>query len=161
MNRAEKSSSLQSIKMLLEGNNTIFLVGYSGMAEEYLFTFRRQLESVGAGVRVVKNTIFKRAVEDCSMLDLLPFVSGQVAVVYSNDPFAISKIVLDSIKKVESLTMKVAMCEGSLLEDSSISRMARVGSVTNLRASLLGIFGLTCSKFLALVSAFIRKDGAE
>ena len=65
--RADKEAELQNLEAAFKGSESAILVDYKGLNVPQVTELRRQLRTVKASYRVVKNTIAKRALNGTSL----------------------------------------------------------------------------------------------
>lgn len=123
------------------------------MSDKQLYDLRVSLKAKGCGMKIAKNTLVKVAVKKTELESLSEYLSGPTAILYSQDPVALSKIISDMAKKVEVLKIKVGFFNKSLVTEASIKEMAKLGSFDEVRSSFLGIINSKQSNFVRLLTA--------
>jgi len=63
MTRQEKDLQINELKQLLEDNSVVYLTDASGLNSEQTTTLRRACFKKDVSVRVVKNTLLRRAMD--------------------------------------------------------------------------------------------------
>ncbi|MBI3592054.1 MAG: 50S ribosomal protein L10, partial [Nitrospirae bacterium] len=66
-----------------------------GMTVAEVTTLRRQMREAGAGFKVTKNRLARRALEGTKFAQLAPLFKGPTAVAYSTDPVAAAKVAVN------------------------------------------------------------------
>lgn len=151
MNRTAKAEWRNDVVSTLEKSTSIFLANYSGMTVEELSAFRRELKSVNADFKVVKNTIARKAFEGRPEVIVSNLFKGQTAIVFSyGDVGATAKAVSEATKKYEKLTLIAGCLDGAALDKNAVSEIAALPSREVLIGKILS----------ALVSPHRRLLGA-
>lgn len=135
MNRTAKAEWRDDVVSTLEKSTSIFLANYSGMTVEELSAFRRELKSVKADFKVVKNTVARKALEGRQENVVSNLFKGQTAIVFSyGDVGATAKAVSEAVKKYEKLTLIAGCLDGAMLDKAAVGSIADLPS----REVLLG-----------------------
>jgi large subunit ribosomal protein L10 len=153
MNREQKSQLVTSLQNNLVNSAFVAVIHYRGMSDKQLYDLRVALKSKGCGMKIAKNTLVKVAVEKTELKALSEHLSGPTALLYSQDPVALSKIIADMAKQIEVLKIKAGFFNKSLVTESTIKEMAKLGSFEEVRASFLGILNAAQSNFVRLLTA--------
>jgi len=156
MDRATKERTVEELKTLVLGSNSVVLTDYRGMTVEDMFTLRRKCREAGVGYRVVKNTLAKLAIAGTDFESLSPSFEGPVGIAYSEDAVAPAKVLADFVKECEHLTLRLGYFDGSVLNEKDITALSNLPSKDQLRSKLLSVFNATASKFVGVLSAVPR-----
>src|SRR6476661_865280 len=90
--KADKAVELQDLEAAFKGSDSAVLVDYRGLNVPQVTDLRRQLRSVKATYKVVKNTLARRALKGTQFEALEEHFKGTTAVAYtSSDPVALAK----------------------------------------------------------------------
>lgn len=156
MNRTQKSELVFALREKLISNSFISIIHYRGMTDEQLYGLRTLLKSKNCGMKISKNTLDKVAIEGTDLKHLLPYLNGPTAILYSQDPIALSKILFDLGRKIECLEIKIGYLNKSLITDAAIKDMAKLGSIEEVRTSLLRKINNAQSTFVRIVSEYCK-----
>ncbi len=136
--RPDKVQMVDEIKGLIAGS-TVILADYVGLDVKSLSKVRRRLSESATHCRVVKNTIFRLAVQDTPAAALGEGLVGTTAVVYTHgDPVAAAKALMDFTKGPRPIKIKSGMVEGQLVNAVQIEALAKIPSKPELLALMLG-----------------------
>ncbi|KKR96900.1 MAG: 50S ribosomal protein L10 [candidate division TM6 bacterium GW2011_GWE2_41_16] len=140
MNRQEKLSLTEHIKTRLQSSEGIFLVGVQGLTVEQSEKLRRGVRAQGGSVKIVKNTLLKRAVADIQ--DMSQFADkfrNQIAVITAEkNATAVAKTVQDLAKEFETMHVVAGMFERSIIDSNKFSFIASLPSHEVLIARIAG-----------------------
>ena len=153
MNKNQKSELVSSLKERLVASAFVAVVHYRGMSDKQLYDMRVALKSKGCNMKIAKNTLMKVAIQGTDLEVLTPHLVGPTAILYSQDPVALAKVVSDFAKEVEILKVKIGYLNKSLIAEGAISNLAKLGSLEEVRASFLGNLNGVQSNFVRVLNA--------
>src|SRR3954452_23889273 len=105
--RADKVVELEQLEQAFKGSDSAILIDYKGLNVPQVTELRRQLRSVKAAYKVVKNTIAKRALQGTNFETLTPFLVGTTAIAFTaTDPVALAKTLTTFAKTAPMITIK-------------------------------------------------------
>ena len=161
MNRTEKKELVASIKESLSSNSFVALAHYRGMNDTQLYNFRVSLKKTGCNIKILKNTLVNVAVRGSKFSPIAPYLKGPVAFIYSNDPVALSKVLTDTSKEVEQLKPIVGFFNEKIITNEEIVKLAKLGSINDVRASFVYTLRATHSSILSIFKNYISKNDAS
>jgi large subunit ribosomal protein L10 len=145
--RAEKETQLEGLSSAFTGVETAILVDYKGLNVPQVTELRRQLRTVKASYRVVKNTLARRAIKGTAFEPLDVHFAGTTAVAYTgDDPVALAKALTVFAKGAPSLQIKAA----------EVSDLATLPGKPELLAKLLFLLQAPMVQFVSVLSAAPR-----
>jgi large subunit ribosomal protein L10 len=153
MNKNQKSELVSSLKDKLTSSAFVAIVHYRGMSDKQLYDMRVALKAKSCNMKIAKNTLVKVALKGTDLEALSPHLNGPTAVLYSEDVVGLSKILSDVSKKAEVLKIKIGYFNKSLITESAIKEMAKLGSLDEVRASFIGVLKGAQSQFVRILSA--------
>ena len=152
-----KEQIMKDTRERLEGVRGVYLTDLSGMTVEKVSLLRRRCREQSIQVRVVKNTLLKRALNAHGIQVLDEFLTGPTGIVFSpKDEMVPAKILSDFAKEHEKPRIKAAVLDGKLFDDKAIAKLATLPSREVLLAQLLATFIAPMSQFLAAIDATLR-----
>jgi len=155
--RADKEAELQQLEAAFKGSDSAILVDYKGMNVPQVTELRRQLRSVKAQYKVVKNTIAKRALKGTAFEVLDKHFAGTTAVAYtSTDPVALAKTLTTFGKTAPTLQIKAAVVQGRAVKPAEVAELAALPSKPELYARLLGTLNAPMVQLVTVLSAVPR-----
>ena len=154
MSTPEKVQILQETTDRLQGVRGLFLADLSGMTVEKVTLLRRKCREQKIQVKVVKNTLLKRAFNAHGITALDDFLVGPTGVVYSPvNEMSPARVLSDFAKEHEKPRIKAAVVDGRLFDAAAIKVLATLPSREVLLAQLLSTFIAPMSQFLAAINA--------
>lgn len=116
------------------------LADYRGLSVGELTTLRRQAREQGVYLRVVRNTLLKRAVEDTEYACLAEAASGPTMLAFSNaEPGAAARLMRTAAADLEALDVKAVAIGGQLFPAADIDRLAELPTLDEARAQLMAV----------------------
>ncbi len=157
MDRDQKSSVVEDLKGLLAGAKAMVLLSQKGVKVDQSTPFRRSLRKEGASIRVIKNTLFARAIESTPYAFFGAMLKGPLALAYTEkDPVALAKALTAYLKG----NQKVAVVGGALgnrpITEADLKALAALPSPEVLKGMFLGALVGVPKKFLGLLQAPAR-----
>lgn len=131
-----KGEMLNSYNEWLDKSQAVFMMEYSKMNMPQVNEMQKQIRAAGGESHVVKNTLFKKALdgkeyssEELTKTTLVGFAF--------NDPAAVAKVVADLCKK-NGYKIKCGYLGKTALTDKEVKNLASLPPLPVLRAHLLG-----------------------
>lgn len=122
---------------------------YIGLTVAEMTVLRNAARDAGVYLKVVRNTLARRALENTQFACMREKLVGPLLLVFSNDePGSAARIVRDFAKDNSKLVVKSVALDGNLLEPSEIDRLASMPSLDEARAMLLGLLSAPLSQFV-------------
>lgn len=154
--KAEKSSEIASLAEKFGRAKAAFLVDFKGMTVEQVTNLRKKLVPVESEMKVVRNTLAVRALNDFpeSKAALEKSLVGNNAIVFAfGEAPAAAKALSDFAKDVEILQLKGGVMDGTGLDKNGVKALANLPSKDVLRAQFLGVLNAPASKFVRTLNA--------
>lgn len=138
---------LEDKQALVAEVNEVASVAQSAIAAEYrglsvtqMTEFRAKARNEGVYVRVVKNTLAKRAIEGTEFECLKDSLQGPLLLAFSrDDPGAAARVIKSFAKENDALLTKAVAIGGGLYGPEDLDRLASLPNLDQARAILLGV----------------------
>ena len=153
MDRAQKQQLVTTLQQDLAGSACIVVTHQTGMSVAEATQLRRQMREAGAGYRVTKNRLAKRALEGTEFSALVPLFSGPTAVAYSRDPIAAAKAVVAFANRNNKLSIVGGGLPGQALDAAGVQALATLPSLDELRGKIIGLIQAPATKLAGLLQA--------
>ena len=151
--RPEKNLIVNEIKSRVDKTPYVLLTDYTGMQVPQFNELRNRLGGVNAELRVVKNTLLRRALKDSNLPDLESFLHGQSAVVMGEaDVSSAAKILKNFTAEFQKPKLKVGILDKAVLNVEDIMALADLPSKDVLQAKLLGLLLTPASTLVRLIN---------
>lgn len=129
------------------------LADYRGLAVDDMTALRRQAREAGVYLRVVRNTLLKRAVAGTSYECLSEAASGPTMLAFSQqDPGAAARLLKDAASHLDALDVKAVAIGGRLYPGTDIDRVASLPSRDEALAQLLAVMRAPIAKLVRTVN---------
>ena len=153
LNVEDKKAIVADVGAQLAAAQTVVLAEYRGIPVEQLTKLRASARDQGVYLRVLKNTLARRAAQGTQFEPLADSMVGPLIYGISADPIASAKVLQNFAKTQDQLVIKAGLYNGKLLDVAGVKALATIPSRDELLSQLLGVM-------LAPVSAMARVLGA-
>src|SRR5574344_863885 len=106
LNRQDKAAVIEEMRGIVANTSAIVIAEYRGLTVEAVTKLRANARQQGVQLRVVKNTLVRRAVEGTAFADLAEKFSGPLVYAFSADPVAAAKVLAQFAKENDKLVIK-------------------------------------------------------
>ena len=148
MNRSEKAAVVEGIGEKIAGAQAIIVAEYRGLEVEAITALRKQARASGVDLRVMKNTLARRAVAGTPFEVLSGRMVGPLIYGISTDPVAGARVLNDFAKGNQQLVLKGGAMRNSLMDAEAVKALAALPSREELLAKLLGTMQAPVAKFV-------------
>jgi large subunit ribosomal protein L10 len=124
-----------------------------------LTVLRKKARESGVYLRVLKNTLVRRAVADTPFAGLGDKMVGPLIYSISADPVAAAKVLSDFAKTNDKLVLMAGSYAGKVLDAAGVQALASIPSRDELLARLLGVMQAPVSGFAVVLSALAKQRG--
>ena len=162
MIRAEKEQEIKVLTEKFAKSTGAFIVDFKGMKVEQVTALRKKLHASESEMKVVRNTLAKRALKDHPAVEkaFANSMKGTNAVVFSyGEVNATAKTLAEFAKDVEVLQIKTGVMDGEALDDNKIKFLATLPGKDQLRAMFLGMLQGPGSALARCLNLYAQKLG--
>ena len=135
-----KKDIVSEIENSINNSESVILFQYQGLTVSDLKDLRQQLKGTDATVKVYKNTLLKRALDELNF-DFDGFLEGPNAVLFGRNLLEPIKVLADFAKDHDKLEIRVGIINGSVADLATINEYAaipsREGLLTMLAAGMM------------------------
>jgi large subunit ribosomal protein L10 len=125
-----------------------------GLTVTQMTDLRAKARKQGVYVRVVKNTLARKAVAGTPFECIAPALKGPVVLAFSDDdPGAAARVVKAFAKDNEKLVTTLVSLGGLLLKPADIDRVASMPTRAQALSLLLGVLKAPIAKFVGTLAA--------
>ena len=133
----EKKQVVKEIEDKVKNSESVILFQYQGLTVSELSDLRVKLRDAGAEVKVYKNTLLKRALDEVKV-DLTDFLEGPNAILFGKNLLEPIKVLSDYAKENDKLDIRVGIISGSRADLDVIKEYASIPSREGLLTMLAG-----------------------
>ena len=134
-NLKAKNETVKKITEAIKNSESVILVSYQGLTVSDLSALRIELRKSGSELRVFKNTLVKRALDDLK-IDRDGFLEGPNALVFGKDLLEPIKAISNFAKEHENLEIRVGIISGEVADVNVINEYASIPSMEGLLTML-------------------------
>ena len=132
-----KKAVVNEIEDLIKNSESVVLFSYQGLSVSDLSKLRRELKEKNGEVRVFKNTLVKRALDDLK-IDLDGFLEGPNAIMFGHELLEPIKVLSKFAKDNDKAEIRVGIISGSPADLKTINEYATIPSREGLLTMLAG-----------------------
>jgi large subunit ribosomal protein L10 len=164
LNIEEKKEVVAEVSERLAKAQAVVLAEYRGIPVEQITVLRSQARASGVYLRVLKNTLARRAVKGTPFEKLSDQMVGPLAYGISEDPIAAAKVLHAYAKENDKLVIKGGAIPNYVMSSKEVGSLATMPSREELLAKLLGTMQAPIAKFVQTLnevpSKFVRTVAA-
>lgn len=157
MKKEQKVSLIDLAKGIFADNSVVILLNYKKLDAKGMSSLRKTLKSKKANLKILKNTLVKRAIADTDMKSLMDDFKDQIAISYSNDPVSLSNALIKFAEENEAVDVKIGFMDGKVMELSTIKSLSSLGSMDEVRAKFIGLLKAPGSQLARVLVAYKEK----
>ncbi len=136
---------------------TMVLAEYRGTTVADLTKLRSDARAKGVYMRVLKNTLARRAVQGTPFEVAADKMVGPLIYSFSEDAVAAAKVVNDFAKGKENFVITAGAYSGKVLDKAGVQSLANIPSKEVLLAQLLGLMQSPVSRMARVLAAVAEK----
>ena len=148
LNLDDKKAAVAEISAKVAVAQSIVLAEYRGLEVGDMTALRAKARGAGVYLRVLKNTLARRAVAGTPFEGLAQHMSGPLAYGISSDPVAAAKVLNEFAKANEKFVIRAGAMAGEVMTPKQVATLATMPSREELLAKLLGTMQAPIAKFV-------------
>jgi len=148
LNRQEKAIVIEEVTAQLVGAQSIVVAEYRGLDVATVTVLRKTARESGVYLRVLKNTLARRALAGTSFEGLSKQLTGPLIYGISKDPVGAAKVIAAFGKTNEKLVIKAGALPNSVLNADGVKALATMPSREELLSKLLGTMQAPVAQFV-------------
>ncbi|MDR3285180.1 MAG: 50S ribosomal protein L10 [Holosporales bacterium] len=152
MDRLQKEQLISDVRSDLTGKSIVIVAKQSGVTVEKSTQLRCSMRAVDAKIRVLKNTLLSIAITGTEFEEIKSFLKGPVMLAYSSDPVGTAKVVSKFAEENEEKFKIIGgFMNGQVLSLKSVQILAKLPSLNELRAKILGLLVAPATKIVRTI----------
>ena len=152
MNRTEKEKVIAELHAKMAKARAAIVAEPRGLDVETVTALRKKLRDAKVEYRVVKNTLAARAAKGTPLEVVADRFVGPTALVMSyDDVVAPAKLLTEFMKDRENFVIRGAVVEGVLVDAKGVLALAKLPSLNELRAQILGMLAQPATKLARVI----------
>ena len=139
LNLEQKQAVVAEVSAEVGRAQAIIVAEYRGLPVGNMTELRKRARTSGVYLRVLKNTLARRAVAETPFAGLSDTMVGPLAYGISADPVAVAKVLHEFAREnVDKFTIKGGAMPNAVMTPEQVGQLARMPSRQELLATLLG-----------------------
>ena len=157
MNKEQKAQVIKEFLGIF-GEPGVYLMDFKGLNVAEITELRSKLRAANVSMRVVKNTLAKRALKEAGIEGLSDFFIGPTSFVWSNqDSIMPARQLVEFLKKYKKGTIKAGLVDGIIIKDSEIETISKLPNKQELYAKLAASLNSPIGKLAMVLNAVPQK----
>jgi large subunit ribosomal protein L10 len=138
LNRKAKEALVDEVKSVAASAHSVVAAEYRGLTVAEMTTLRSEARGSGVFLKIIKNTLARRAVEGTDFQCLQDSLHGPLLLAFSRqDPGAAARVIKNFSKDHDKLVTVSVAIGGELFSASDLDRLAALPTLDGARAILL------------------------
>jgi large subunit ribosomal protein L10 len=165
LNLEDKKALVQEVAQVAAESQSVVAAEYRGITVSQMTELRAKAREQGVYMRVVKNTLARRAVAGTSFEAIGPKLKGPLVLAFSkDDPGAAARVIKEFAKANDKLVANLVSLGGQVLPGSELERVASLPTREQALSMFLGTLKAPIEKFVRTLAAphtkFVRTVAA-
>ncbi len=145
----DKKTFVKEVNAVAGDSVTAVAAEYRGLSVAEMTELRREARNAGVYLRVVKNTLARRAVEGTDFECMKDTLKGPILLAFAkDDPGAAARVIKDFAKGHSALQAVSLSVGGQLLPATDLKKLEDLPTLDQARAMLLGVMLAPMSKLV-------------
>ena len=158
LNIEDKKAVVAAVAAELVAAQTLVIAEYRGIEVSSMTKLRAQAREQGVYLRVLKNTLVRRAVAGTQFEALAEQMVGPLVYGISADPVAAAKVLHQFAKADDKIVVKAGSYNGALLNAAQVAELASIPSREELLSKLLYVMQAPVAGFARALAALAEKQ---
>ena len=148
LNLEQKKAVVDEVSEQVSKAQAIIIAEYRGLQVGEMTELRAQARKSGVYLRVLKNTLVRRAVEGTPFSGLANEMVGPLVFGMSSDPVSAAKVLSEFAKANDKFIIKAGAMPNQVMDVKAIQALATLPSREELLSKLLGTMQAPVAKFV-------------
>jgi large subunit ribosomal protein L10 len=150
----DKKAVVEEVSAIAAIAHSAVAAEYRGLTVEQLTNLRKTARSSGVYLRVVKNTLARRAVEGTEFACMQDGLVGPLLLAFSlEDPGAAGRVIADFIKTNDKLVVKLVAIGGKQYGATELDRLSKLPTKEQAISILMATMKAPIEKFVRTLDA--------
>jgi large subunit ribosomal protein L10 len=147
LNLEQKRAVVAEVSAQLAKAQTVVLAEYRNLHVGAMTELRRKARTSGVYLRVLRNTLARRAVAETPFKGLADKMIGPLAYGISSDPVAAAKVLHEFARGNDKFVIKAGAMPNVVMSPREVADLARMPSRDQLLATLMGTMQAPIAQF--------------
>ncbi len=158
ISRERKEELVEQYIDLLNQSRAVFLAEYSSVSVAQLEKLRADVRGANGAFHITKNSLLRLALERSGRPIPEEILTGQTAAGFALGELpAMAKTLVEFSDDVEQFSLKGGLMDSTLLTAEAIEAMAKLPSLDELRAQIIGLINAPAQNVTSAVANGVRQ----
>lgn len=149
----EKKAVVAEVAEVAASAHCAIAAEYIGLTVEDMTQLRAKARELSVYMRVVKNSLARRAFENTDFACMSDAMVGPLVLAFSQqDPGAAARVIADFSKENDKLVVKLISIDGKLLDAGEIQRLANMPTKDQAISMLMSVMNAPITKLVQTLS---------
>ena len=154
LNLEDKKTLVQEVNAVAAKAQSVVAAEYRGITVSQMTELRAKARGQGVYMRVVKNTLARKALTGTTFETVGPKLKGPLVLAFSkDDPGAAARVVKDFAKSNEKLVATLVSLGGQVLPGAELEKVASLPTREQALAMLMGVMKAPIQKLVGTLAA--------
>jgi large subunit ribosomal protein L10 len=154
VNRTEKQQTVGDLQSVIQKGAAFYLVDFKGLRVKEISALRTRVRESAGSIRVVKNTLLKRASQGTALTEAMQWMEGPTALAWSDaDPIPLAKVLTTFAKEFPNLKVKGGVVEGKTVDPASVEVLSKLPGLPEIRAQFLALLQAPATRLATVLQA--------
>ena len=150
----DKQRIVEEVATIAVGAKSVVAIDYHGIAANQMTELRKQAREQNVCIRVIKNSIAKRALVDTPFACMCDHLTGPMMFAFSlDDPAAAARIIHNMAKEIDAIEVKLISLDGELQDISKIKMLAELPTYEQAISLLMATMKAPIEKLVRTIKA--------
>ncbi|MCM1043777.1 MAG: 50S ribosomal protein L10 [Corallococcus sp.] len=153
-----KRETVEQLKEKIQNAQSFVIIDYKGLTVAQDTEFRSEFRKNGVEYKVLKNTLFRKALNELGYTEFDEALNGPSAFAFGHeDAIAPAKVACDGIKKYNAMQVKCGMFDKKFADASIVDAMSKVPNKETLLAMLVSVLSAPMRGLAVALNAVAEK----
>lgn len=153
----KKINQVKALNEIINQNPNFLLIKFERTTHQNLESLRKDLKKKGAKLKVIKNTLFEKAINlnlqkekifQTVKKNFFPLKENSALVYFEKDWSEGLKTLFDFIKKDKTISFKFGVLDNSIYKETELEKIAQLPNRKELIAKIIGVFRSPTQRFV-------------
>lgn len=150
----DKKAIVEEVNSIASESISAIAADYRGLTVTEMTSLRQQARNENIYVRVVRNTLARRAVDGTRFDCMKESLTGPLVLAFAkDDPGAPARLLNGFCKKNENLEVKIIAIDGTLVDASRLGEIARLPTKDQAISQLMSVMKAPIQKLVGTMAA--------
>jgi large subunit ribosomal protein L10 len=148
LSKQDKAVKIEEVSAMVAQAKAIVVAEYRGLDVDSVTKLRKQARGQGVQLRVLKNTLARRAMDGTPFAGLSDRLVGPLVYGMGPDPVAVAKVLSSFAKDNEKLVVKAGAMANFVMDEKAVKSLATMPSREELLAKLMATMQAPAATFV-------------